>query len=348
MRTTSSSKAFGKRRHEAAFGWDDDVVGSVVSDINASSPQGRTFITRLPSFCHDLRKDRSYNPPPFYSRHGVVSTVDVLIKGDGKPYGVLEIDNCVPQNYDQHDIDFLTGFANVLAAAVSSGLRMQTLGRNVNQMKALVAEKDVLAQELQHRVRNNLQLVNGMLAKLSADFRGQPAERGINGVARRVTTLAEVYNSLLGTGMTRTVDCGMYLRSLCENIAHVQASSDKDVTLNCECNSLVLELNTVTTLGIVAAELIANCYEHAFPDGSGTISVRLARMSMDSSDAQLIIRDSGIGFTEPNGSKRQGLGLVRRLTEQLSGSLRHEEINGTHWTIQFPVNEDSLHPRVQH
>jgi two-component sensor histidine kinase len=333
---------------EAAFGWDDGVIGNIVSEINESSPQGRTFITRQPSVCNDLRIDRSYSPPSFYRRHGVISTVDVLITGDDKPYGVLEVDESEQKNFDQHDIDFLTGFANVLAAAVSSSLRMETLAKNVREMKVLVEEREVLAQELRHRVRNNLQLVYGMLGRLSTDFEGQPAQRGINAVARRVATLAEVYNRLLGAGMTRTADCGVFLRSLCESLADVQASSEKHITLNCECDSLVLELDTVTTLGIVAAELIANSYEHAFPNGNGTISVQMGRTSMESSDAKLTIRDNGIGFTELIGSKRQGLGLVRRLTKQLCGNIQHEETNGTLWTIRFPVDQDGQQLGVQH
>ena len=53
-------------------------------------------------------------------QHGIVSTIDVVIKGDDQPYGVLEIDNDEQHDYDQHDIDFLTGFANVLAEAVAT------------------------------------------------------------------------------------------------------------------------------------------------------------------------------------------------------------------------------------
>jgi hypothetical protein len=60
--------------------------------------------------------------------HGIISTIDVIIKGNDQPYGVLEIDNDVQHNYDQHDIDFLTGFANVLAEAVAT--------RGFNQARA--------------------------------------------------------------------------------------------------------------------------------------------------------------------------------------------------------------------
>ena len=105
---------------EAGFGWKAGVVGNVVSRADESSPQGRAFITGEPSISNDLRKDNMFVLPHFYSEHGIVSTVDVLIKGAYKPYGVLEIDNDQQHDYDEHDINFLTAFANVLAEAVAT------------------------------------------------------------------------------------------------------------------------------------------------------------------------------------------------------------------------------------
>ena len=144
--------------------------------------------------------------PPFYAEHGIISTIDVVIKGDDQPYGVLEIDNDEQHDYDQHDIDFLTGFANVLAEAVATSARTAILQTTIEQMKALVGEKDrlldqkkVLAEELQHRVRNNLQLVYGMLSKQLDDTADEAGQRGLKAIARRVSTLAQVYDHLLGT-----------------------------------------------------------------------------------------------------------------------------------------------------
>ncbi|MEJ0069356.1 MAG: GAF domain-containing protein [Pseudomonadota bacterium] len=86
-----------------------------------SSPQGRAFSTGEPVICSDLNKDATFLLPSFYAEHGIISTVDVVIKKtEGQPYGVLEIDSPVQHDYDQHDIDYLTGFANVLAEAVNS------------------------------------------------------------------------------------------------------------------------------------------------------------------------------------------------------------------------------------
>ena len=75
---------------EAGFGWHDGVVGHVVSRADKSSPQGRAFISGKPSICNDLREDNDFVLPPFYGEHGIVSTIDVVIKGDDQPYGILE------------------------------------------------------------------------------------------------------------------------------------------------------------------------------------------------------------------------------------------------------------------
>jgi signal transduction histidine kinase/CheY-like chemotaxis protein len=132
----------------AGYGWQDGVIGHVVSRADMSSPQGRAFTSGEPSICGDVRKEAGFDLPPFYAAHGIVSTVDVIIKGsDDKPYGILEIDNNQQHDYDQHDIDFLTGFANVLAEAVSTASRGAALQVTVDRMKAIVEEKDHLLYE---------------------------------------------------------------------------------------------------------------------------------------------------------------------------------------------------------
>jgi GAF domain-containing protein len=132
---------------EAGIGWRAGVVGHVVSRADSTSPQGRAFATGEPSICNDLRKDHDFELPPFYAAHGIISTIDVIIKGESQPYGVLEIDNNEQHDYDQHDVDFLTGFANVLAEAVATSERTAILQTTIDQMKALVEEKDRLLDQ---------------------------------------------------------------------------------------------------------------------------------------------------------------------------------------------------------
>src|SRR5258706_3119432 len=129
----------------AGYGCRDGVIGHVVSRADTSSPQGRAFTTGEPSICGDVQKRTSCELPRSYAAHGIVSIIDVIIKGnDDQPYGILEINADPPREYDQDDINFLNGFAKFLAKAVSTASREAALQVTVDRMKALIEEKDRL------------------------------------------------------------------------------------------------------------------------------------------------------------------------------------------------------------
>ncbi len=329
---------------EAGYGWKAGVVGHVVSRADDSSPQGLAFITGKPSICDDLRDEARFKLPAFYAEHGIISTIDVVINGNGRPYGVLEIDSDKQHNYDQHDIDFLTGFANVLAEAVATSVRtlaLETMNaekdRLLEEKDRLLDQKKVLAEELQHRVRNNLQLVYSMLRKQLRDTPDESGQRGLKAIGRRVSALAQVYDHLLGTEMNRMSDFGSYVKSLCAHLAEMQGLAGGEITLRCETDSLVLDLDTVTALGIVLTELVTNSYDHAFPSGKGATTVSVRNAVGDDPMATMTISDNGKGFIAQANSKRHGLGLVQRLMEQIHGNARVASDQGTVWTIRFPV-----------
>ena len=329
---------------EAGYGWHPGVVGYVTARADQTNPQGRAFVTGRSLICYDLRKEDGFELPSLYAEHGIISSVHVVIRGDDRPYGMLEIDNDMQHNYDQHDVDFLTGFANVLAEAVATNARTTMLRSTIEQMKSLVEEKDrllfqkkILTEELQHRVRNNLQLVYGMLSRQLDETDDERGQRGIKAIARRVRTLAQVYDHLHGDEMTRATDFGSYLKSLCLNIAQIQRVSDDAVTLECSSDPIILDLDVVTALGIVVAELLTNCYDHAFPAGRGAIHVSLKSDPNDDGVVILTIQDNGKGFTPVARSKRQGIGLVFRLIEQIRGTVVFESDHGTAWIIRFPA-----------
>ena len=180
---------------EAGWGWAVGVVGRVVSQADESSPQGRAYVTGRPVIIRNVNTANNLSLPAFYEEHGVVSTVDVLIPAiEGASYGVLEIDSTRQHQYDEHDINFLTGFANVLAEAVGTAVRIKAL------QDALTA-RNLLAEELQHRVRNNLHVVGSMLESYVRTIPDDQPREGIEVIVRRLTVLAQVYDSMLGVGL---------------------------------------------------------------------------------------------------------------------------------------------------
>lgn len=323
----------------AGFGWKAGVVGHVISQADESSTQGRAFVTGQPVILKDISASNSYDLPDFYADHDIVSTVDVLIKGADGPFGVLEADCARQHTFDEHDINFLTGFANVVAEAVQTSARTATLRATLREMEALVADKELLLQEkntfaaeLQHRVRNNLQLVYGMLIKQIGQA-GRDDKEGIRAIAKRVMTLANIYDHLLGHGLVQTIDMGSYLESLCESLRNFQEKGEYDIALVCDAVPLAIELDMATALGIIVTEITSNAYLHAFTAGPGAIRVTLVQKD---DQAILTIADDGVGFTETPDSKRHGVGLIKRLVEQCKGTARLTSDHGTTWTLSFP------------
>ena len=314
---------------EAGWGWKLGVVGRVVSQADKSSPQGRAYTTGQPVIICNINSANDLALPAFYEEHGVVSTVDVLIPAiDGTPYGVLEIDSTYQHQYDEHDINFLTGFANVLAEAVA------TVGR-VKALRDTLDAKNLLAEELQHRVRNNLQMVGGMLKNYARTAPTGEARDGIDLIVRRVTTLAQIYDSLLGVGLSETVDLAGYLRELCVSLPGLQAERAQPVQIVCHAETVMLGLDEASALGMAVAELVTNSYDHAFPDRNGIITITLARADPDA--AMLTLRDDGVRFPCRPGSSRNGVSLVRRLVERIGGTLDVHFEAGTVWKLAFPA-----------
>jgi two-component sensor histidine kinase len=331
-------------RVEAGYGWDTGVVGEVISRADESSAQGRAFVTGKPVIVRNLDEADGYVPPPFYAQHGIVSTADVLIKAhDGTPFGVLEIDSTKQHTYDEHDINFLTGFANVLAEAVATRNRNQLLRETLENMEVLVREKirlleqrEILARELQHRVRNNLQLVNGMLNEQLKLTPGESERRAMRGIIRRVMTLATVYDHLLGVGMGANLDFGAYAKLLCENLPELQPMAPFAVSLICQSEELSLDLTAATALGLVIAELVSNSYEHAFGERAGSITVSV-RHDGQPDRGVVRINDNGSGYVPDPETRRHGVGLARRLMQQIGGTLDVVTADGTAWTMRFPI-----------
>ena len=211
--------------------------------------------------------------------------------------------------------------------------RAEALYRTIARMEQLVAEKETLSQEQKHRVRNSLHLVYGLLTSEVAAKHDQQSIIAFRSIALRVMGLAGVFDHLLGTGMEGVIGFGDYVDALCQDLPELY--KDEDVRLTCSADPISLDLEVATALGIVITELVSNAYMQAFPDKSGDIHVTLRATP---EGALLSVSDNGIGFVEVE-TKRRGVGLVRRLVNQVGGTLTLSSDQGSTWSVAFPVPE---------
>ncbi|HEY4260000.1 MAG TPA: GAF domain-containing protein, partial [Schlesneria sp.] len=139
----------------AGCGWGAGVLGHVAAKANGASTQARTFMTGKPVVIENISRDGGASLPAFYAEQGIASLAGVSIKGRTGPWGILEVADTEQRPFDEHDIIFLTGFANVVAEAVMAAERTAASQAAIESMKKLVAEKDKLLAE---RTRRELQL----------------------------------------------------------------------------------------------------------------------------------------------------------------------------------------------
>lgn len=315
----------------AGVGWQPGVVGRTVIPLEGGDPGGEAFRADRPVVVPDLGEAGATGLPGIYPRHGIVSSANVHIAGDGGdlPYGVLEVDAREPRGFEPHDLDFLERFARVMANAVRAQRRNAAL-------RAEMEAGAVLLREQQHRVRNNLMAITAMLESAERRAADGDTRAHVGGVRRRVFALASLYNHLLGAGLSgRETSLRDYLAALCAGASDFHGLPARGVALAFEAgeDAAPMGVGDCTVLGVVVNELVANAAEHAFgPSGGGRIAVRLRG---DQDGGRVVeVEDDGVGFPPDAQGRSVGLGIARRLVEQMGASLALRSTPGrTVWTI---------------
>src|SRR4051794_14776724 len=102
----------------AGVGWDHGLVGVASVGADLESPSGYALRTGKPVISNHLESEERFRTPELLRVHGVRRAINVILQGDGPPFGVLEVDSRSEGEFTEHDISFLQGAANVLGMAI--------------------------------------------------------------------------------------------------------------------------------------------------------------------------------------------------------------------------------------
>ena len=201
-------------------------------------------------------------------------------------------------------------------------------------------ERDLLLREVYHRVKNNLQLIDGLVtlqARLLAD---RDAKAALQGLRQRLYALGLVHQQLMSSSDLKTFDVAPFLKELTENI--IEGIGARDIELSVNALPLEVGLDFAIPLGLLVTELVTNSLKHAFPDGKGKIEVVLERRA--DKTIVLLVSDNGTGYDPANISrsdKSSGLGtsLIDGLVSQLAATIRVVQMNGTRTEVLFPQDQ---------
>jgi two-component system, sensor histidine kinase PdtaS len=305
----------------AGVGWKEGVVGHATLAVHMRSPAGRSYLTNEPTRISDIQQSEEFDRTDIIADHGIISLVNVPIAWDSHIFGVLEIDSRTFTDFLDETIHFLQGFAHLLAAAI--------------QRKQQEEEREVLFHELQHRIKNSLQMILTLL-KLE-QRKGDP--NGFDRVNEAVRAISLAYDQLQGSKEIKQVKLEEYLGKLCSQIIPSLIGS-RPVQVESSIEPVRLDFDKAVILGLIVNELVTNSVKHAFgKDDSGIIKVAF---HVKEGEGVLAVEDDGRGIST-GAQARPGMGsqLLPAMARQLGGALEldTEHRPGTRHALRFSLAE---------
>lgn len=204
------------------------------------------------------------------------------------------------------------------------------------QVQQDLEEKNVLLQEIHHRVKNNLNVITSLLSLQAGRVGADPAVlKAFRESRDRIHAMAMVHERLYHSDDLKRIDIKLYFEAMSRNLLLVHGAVDR-VKLHIDVQGVFLDINMAIPCGLILNELITNALKYAFP-GNAKGRIRVTFRQEKSGDNRFVVSDNGIGIPV-NVSKTESLGLhlVHILTEQLDGVLRIERIRGSRFIIKFP------------
>jgi len=205
------------------------------------------------------------------------------------------------------------------------------------QFQESLAEKELLLQEVHHRVRNNLQIVSNLLG-LQLDFMEEEQTRRFFQESRdRIWSMALIHEKLSMTSDFVYINLADYLENLTKSLFSSYVTDFKRISYTVESDDITVGIAQAVPCGLIVNELFTNSLKHAFPGGrQGKIAVRCC--SDIDGRISLMVTDSGVGIPSDldfRDIEKLGLQLVTMFVKQLRGEIERENTEGTSFRITF-------------
>jgi chemotaxis protein methyltransferase CheR len=205
-----------------------------------------------------------------------------------------------------------------LLVAIEDVTERRTLEREKDE---LFQQKDLLLEEMNHRVNNSLQIIASILLLKAQTVQSEETRRHLREANERVMAIATVQEQLHPAEFGTQIEARNYLTRLCESLAASMILDDQPICIRVDAGEGSMTSEQAVSMGLIATELVINALKHAFPSGAkGEIVVSFESTA---NAWRLSVSDDGVGIGRglPEAPVRIGLGtsIVEALTRQLGG-----------------------------
>ena len=225
--------------------------------------------------------------------------------------------------FDADNLRLVLSIADVTSARLADKLRDD-----------LVREKQILLQELQHRVANSLQIIASVLMQSARKVQSEESRSHLHAAHHRVMSIATMQKQLAASRIGE-VELRAYFRDLCQSIGASMIDDHDQLRLTSRTDDSKVAADVSVSLGLIVTELVINALKHAFPghDPKGEIKVEYASKG---AGWTLSVADDGIGMPVGMAAPKPGLGtgIVEALAKQLDATVTISDTNpGTTVTV---------------
>jgi len=214
--------------------------------------------------------------------------------------------------------------------------------RAEDQIKASLKEKEILLQEIHHRVKNNMQVISSILNLQSRNITDKQVLGIIKSSQDRVRSMALIHEKLYQSKDLAHIDFSRYVQSLTSHLFTSYGIESELVKLNIDIKNVHLDISKASPYGLIISELVSNSLKHAFP-GRKRGEIKIAMRDSSESEIELIVSDNGAGLPKEIDIRKTsslGLRLVKLLAEdQLHGKIKLERKGGTRFYIKTKVKQ---------
>jgi PAS domain S-box-containing protein len=227
--------------------------------------------------------------------------------------------------------------SNHIIGVLSSGADITDRKKAEEEIIQTLHEKEMLLQEIHHRVKNNLLVLYGLISFQQAALGDERRVTEIlESTKQRIQAMGRVHQMLYKTKNLSEIDFSEYVRSMVEELLKTYNVSEKRIEVALDLDPVMLSIETAVPCGLIMNELLVNACKHAFPDKKfGHITISLTERG---DVKELCISDNGVGLSEPlifDEAKTLGMRFISMLTRQLKGEISYKNEKGSVFTLIF-------------
>lgn len=210
-----------------------------------------------------------------------------------------------------------------------------------NTLRESNREKEILLREIHHRVKNNLQIISGLLDMTRMRTEDRETNSILTDMMMKIKTMAQIHTRLYESRQFGMIDMAAQVRDQVADLSIIYGRSGAEITSEIELQEIHVPVDQAIPFALIVNESLSNAFKHAFRGRRyGNISISLVR---NNGQVRISVRDNGVGLPEGmvfTRSNTLGLKLMRSLVQQLQGTLTINSDNGTEVIIEFPIHAE--------